>query len=64
MTEIPPEVFETVAYDALREPADGTGGAVALEALTGYDVLLPALVGFHCPAGRPELGHLLLPTLE
>ena len=54
MTDIPPEVFEMVAQDALNELAGGSGGAMAVKALAGCDVLLPAQSGFRYRAGRPE----------
>jgi len=63
MTEIPPEVFEAVARDALRDLATAPSSR-ALEALAGCDVLVPAVSGIRYTHGHSEFVRLVLPVVE
>ncbi|MEU6219765.1 SseB family protein [Streptomyces sp. NPDC047022] len=63
MTEIPAEVFETVARDALHELGSAPD-LRALEALAGCDVLIPAIGGIRYTRNRSELVRLVLPVIE
>ncbi|MCI3269639.1 SseB family protein [Streptomyces cylindrosporus] len=63
MTEIPAEVFEAVARDALRDLATAPDSR-ALEALAGCDVLIPAVSGIRYTRGRGEYVRLVLPVIE
>ncbi|UXY30704.1 SseB family protein [Streptomyces sp. HUAS TT20] len=63
MNEIPAEVFEAVAREALRDLA-GAPGLRAWEALAGCDVLIPAIGGFRYARGRAEFERLVLPVVE
>jgi hypothetical protein len=63
MTEIPAEVFEAVAREALRDLA-GVPDLRAWEALAGCDVLIPAIGGVRYAHGRAEFVRLVLPVVE
>ncbi|MFE9649307.1 SseB family protein [Streptomyces sp. NPDC006365] len=63
MTEIPAELFEAVARDALRDLAR-VPDSRALEALAGCDVLIPAVSGIRYTRGRSEFVRFVLPVIE
>ncbi|MFJ3303657.1 SseB family protein [Streptomyces sp. NPDC086549] len=63
MTEIPAEVFEAVAREALRDLAEAPDPRV-WEVLAGCDVLIPAIGGIGCSDGRTEFVRLVLPVVE
>ncbi|MET8451881.1 SseB family protein [Streptomyces sp. NPDC005209] len=63
MTEIPAEVFEAVAREALRDLATAPDSR-APAALAGCDVLIPAIGGIRCTRGRAEFVRLVLPVIE
>jgi len=63
MTEIPAEVFEAVARDALRDLATNPD-ARALEALAGCDVLIPAVSGIRYTRDHSEFVRFVLPVVE
>ncbi|MCW7943215.1 hypothetical protein AAW14_14490 [Streptomyces hygroscopicus] len=63
MTEIPSEVFETVARDALHELATAPN-CKALGALAGCDVLIPAVSGICYTSGRSGFVRFVLPVVE
>ncbi|WP_316741318.1 SseB family protein [Streptomyces sp. MK7] len=63
MTEIPAEVFETVARGALHELATAPSRG-ALEALSGCDVLIPAVSAICYTSGRGGSMRFVLPVVE
>ncbi|MEU6252341.1 SseB family protein [Streptomyces sp. NPDC047043] len=63
MNEIPAELFEAVARDALRDLATAPDRG-ALEALSGCDVLIPAVSGIRCTRDRSEFVRFVLPVIE
>ncbi|MEU6557235.1 SseB family protein [Streptomyces sp. NPDC046915] len=63
MTDIPAEVFETVARDALHELATDPNRR-ALDALAGTDVLIPAMSGICYTSGRSRFVRFVLPVVE
>lgn len=63
MAEIPAEVFETVARDALHDLGNAPD-LRALEALAGCDVLIPAIGGIRYVRDRSEFVRLVLPVIE
>lgn len=63
MTEIPAEVFESVARKALEDLSTAPD-LRALEALAGCDVLIPAIGGIRYTSHHSELVRLVLPVIE
>ncbi|GLW46529.1 hypothetical protein Stsp02_21910 [Streptomyces sp. NBRC 14336] len=63
MTEIPAEVFASVARSALHD-LSSSADLPALEALAGCDVLIPAIGGIRYLRDRTELVRLVLPVVE
>ncbi|MXM62831.1 SseB family protein [Streptomyces sp. HUCO-GS316] len=63
MTEIPAEVFASVARKALEDLA-AAPDLPALEALAGCDVLIPAIGGIRYTRNSSELVRLVLPVVE
>ena len=63
MTEIPAEVFESVARKALEDLSTAVD-LRALEALASCDVLIPAIGGLRYTGDRSELVRLVLPVIE
>ncbi|NUP63374.1 MAG: SseB family protein [Nonomuraea sp.] len=63
MTEIPAEVFASVARKALQDLSTAPD-LRALEALAGCDVLIPAIGGIRYTPSSSELMRLVLPVVE
>src|SRR5690349_17316392 len=63
MTEIPAEVFETVARDALHELATAPHRE-ALRVLAACDVLIPAVSAVCYTSGRAGCVRFALPVVE
>ncbi|MGW3119005.1 SseB family protein [Streptomyces sp. NPDC001107] len=63
MTEIPAELFEAVARDALRDLGRAPD-RLALEVLSGCDVLIPAVSGIRYARDRSEFVRFVLPVVE
>src|SRR5205814_1169894 len=63
MTEIPAELFEAGARDALRDLGRAPD-RLALEVLSGCDVLIPAVSGIRYTRDRSEFVRFVLPVIE